>query len=85
MNATAGHRVLVVDDRPENIRLMQDILAPAGYTVLVASNGAAALQQAQATPPDLILLDVLMPGMDGYTVCSHLKQMEQPCKFRSFL
>ncbi|MBK9441300.1 MAG: response regulator [Comamonadaceae bacterium] len=76
MNTMTDPRVLVVDDRPANIRLMQSILEPAGYTVMLATNGELALQLAEGTPPDLILLDVLMPGMDGYIVCSRLKQME---------
>ncbi|MFZ4626676.1 MAG: response regulator, partial [Rhodoferax sp.] len=76
MNTMAGHRVLVVDDKPENIRLMVAILKPAGYEVLAATNGHSALLLALTSPPDLILLDVLMPDMDGYAVCSRLKQTE---------
>ena len=65
--------VLVVDDTPGNIDILREILAPA-YRVKVAANGARALEiAAQAEPPDLILLDIMMPGMDGYEVIRRLK------------
>jgi len=64
--------VLVVDDTPQNLQLISDLLAPR-YRVRVAPSGDRALQIAQATPPDLILLDVLMPEPDGYEVCRRLK------------
>ena len=64
---------LVVDDAPANIRVVNEILHPK-YKVRIATNGAKALELAAATPPpDLILLDVIMPEMDGYAVCDHLK------------
>ena len=65
--------VLVVDDTPGNIDILREILAPA-YRVKVAANGARALEiAAQEDPPDLILLDIMMPGMDGYEVIRRLK------------
>jgi class 3 adenylate cyclase len=64
--------VLVVDDTPQNLSLMRDLLE-AHYTVKLAPTGARALEIAFATPPDLILLDIMMPGMDGYEVCRTLK------------
>src|SRR5947209_1495288 len=65
--------VLVVDDAPSNIRVVNEILHNS-YKIRVATSGAKALELAQATPgPDLILLDVVMPEMDGYEVCSRLK------------
>lgn len=69
--------VLVVDDGPKNIKLMEGILVPAGYTVISADNGAMALQMARDALPDLILLDVMMPGMDGFAVCQQLKDNEK--------
>lgn len=69
--------ILIVDDAPKNIKLMEGILVPAGYTVISADNGAMALEMAQSAQPDLILLDVMMPGMDGFTVCQHLKEAEK--------
>ena len=64
--------ILVVDDTPQNLSLMSDLLE-ANYTVKLAPNGARALKIATATPPDLILLDIMMPEMDGYEVCRTLK------------
>src|SRR5499427_813435 len=65
--------VLVVDDAPANIRVVNEILR-SSYRVRVATSGAKALELANESPgPDLILLDVVMPGMDGYEVCGRLK------------
>ena len=65
--------VLVVDDTPDNLSLMSSLLKPT-YQVKLANNGAKALQLAQSdSPPDLILLDIMMPDMDGYEVCQALK------------
>ena len=68
-----GDVVLVVDDVPENISLLHDALDEAGYTVLVATNGEDALQRARKSLPDVILLDALMPGMDGFEVARRMK------------
>src|SRR5512145_429776 len=64
--------VLVVDDTPTNLSLLSNILKDR-YHIKVANNGAKALELAFAAPPDLILLDVMMPEMDGYEVCRQLK------------
>ena len=65
--------ILVVDDTPDNLTLMSGLLKDR-YRVKVANNGARALKIAESdTPPDLILLDIMMPEMDGYEVCRHLK------------
>ena len=65
--------VLVVDDEPSNIDLIKGIL-PGGFKVKAATRGAVALKIAQkAPPPDIILLDVMMPEMDGYEVCRQIK------------
>jgi PAS domain S-box-containing protein len=66
-------RILVVDDEATNLRLLQSILAREGYAVRAAPNGKSALQFIQLEPPDLILLDVLMPEMNGFEICQHLK------------
>lgn len=67
------NKILVVDDTPENIYLLIDVLGDE-YTIIVASNGPSALEMARIEPvPDIILLDVKMPGMDGYEVCRQLK------------
>ncbi|WP_153160291.1 response regulator transcription factor [Zoogloea sp. 1C4] len=65
--------VLIVDDIPENLSLLHDALDEAGYTVLVATNGESALQRARHSVPDVILLDAVMPGMDGFEVARRLK------------
>lgn len=67
------HIVLVVDDVPENLSLLHDALDEAGHTVLVATNGEAALQRARQSLPEVILLDAVMPGMDGFEVARRLK------------
>ncbi|GJJ04202.1 DNA-binding response regulator [Duganella rhizosphaerae] len=68
-----GDVVLVVDDVPENLAVLHDALDESGYTVLVANNGATALQRAAEAQPDIILLDAVMPGMDGFETCRQLK------------
>ena len=65
--------ILVVDDTPENIRLLSNILLNQGYAVRQAINGTTALKAAQTLLPDLILLDINMPDMNGYEVCERLK------------
>ncbi|MBL8472643.1 MAG: diguanylate cyclase [Rhodocyclaceae bacterium] len=76
MNPATGKRayLLIVDDTPTNIQLLAEALSTQ-YKIRFATNGPKALQMAdQAEPPDLILLDVMMPGMDGYEVCRKLKE-----------
>ncbi|TAK96183.1 MAG: response regulator transcription factor [Aquabacterium sp.] len=65
--------VLIVDDVPDNLSLLHDALDDEGYTVLVATHGEAALQRASQAVPDIILLDAIMPGMDGFEVARRLK------------
>jgi DNA-binding NtrC family response regulator len=69
-------RILIVDDVPANLNVLGDALEPEGYEILVARSGEAALDSAQRNRPDLILLDVMMPGMDGFETCRRLKAME---------
>jgi diguanylate cyclase (GGDEF)-like protein/PAS domain S-box-containing protein len=66
-------RILVVDDTPANLRLLMDMLGEHGYLVHPASGGEPALRFVQSNLPDLILLDIMMPGMDGFQVCERLK------------
>ncbi len=66
-------RILVVDDAPRNIRVMEATLAPRGYTIDGVTSGAGALLKIATEPPDLVLLDVVMPEMDGYEVCRRLR------------
>ncbi|MEG4812376.1 response regulator [Microcoleus sp. F8-D3] len=65
--------ILVVDDTPDNLRLLSTMLSDKGYKVRGVINGQMALKAARSTPPDLILLDISMPQMNGYEVCQHLK------------
>ncbi len=67
-------RILVVDDTPSNVKLLADVLGARGYAVLTAASGAAALETIKREPPDLVLLDVMMPGMSGYEVCRTLRE-----------
>ena len=72
VQASKGN-ILIVDDTPANLRLLSEMLAGQGYHVRPVPDGSLALAAVQAQPPDLILLDIRMPGMDGYTVCENLK------------
>ena len=65
--------VLIVDDVPDNLAVLHDALDTAGYTVLVATDGAGALQRAAQADPDIVLLDAVMPGIDGFEVARRLK------------
>lgn len=66
--------ILVADDDPQLLRLLQRNLGFEGYRVLTASNGQQALKQIEAHAPDLVLLDVMMPKMDGFTVCQRVRE-----------
>ena len=71
--AAGAADILVVDDTPANLHLLGSMLGKFGYSIRPASTGSLALRAAQRQPPDLILLDVMMPEMDGYEVCLQLK------------
>jgi signal transduction histidine kinase len=73
----AGAKILVVDDIPENVRLLEAVLVPRGYQVFPATSGEEAMRLVEEHDPDLVLLDVVMPGMDGYTVCRNLRANEE--------
>jgi DNA-binding response OmpR family regulator len=69
----SGAKILTVDDVPANLDVLSQALESDGYNVLVATSGEVALQVAKQTSPDLILLDVMMPGIDGFETCRRLK------------
>lgn len=69
----ANGTVMIVDDTPGNLALLSDTLSEAGYRVLVATDGLAALEQIDYLKPDIILMDVVMPGIDGFETCRRLK------------
>ena len=68
--------LLVVDDIPDNLRLLLNFLGKQGFKVLIGQDGKEAINTAEFAQPDLILLDVMMPGMDGFEVCKTLKNNE---------
>jgi adenylate cyclase len=65
--------ILVVDDLPQNVRLLEAVFVPRGYTILAAGSGREALERVAANPVDLVLLDIVMPEMDGYECCRALR------------
>jgi adenylate cyclase len=70
---TGPAKVLVVDDTPHNVKLLADLLAVKGYGVATATNGEEALAKVASEAPDLVLLDIMMPGLSGYDVCKRLR------------
>jgi len=75
--ASIAGDILVVDDNPQNLTMLIDMLTARGHKVRPALNGKLALAIVQAAPPDLILLDVMVSEMDGYQICQKLKDNEQ--------
>lgn len=73
-NSVVKDRILVVDDSPDNVFLIQAILEEEGYQVSTASDGFSALELIEESPPDLLLLDVMMPGMDGFEVTQKVRE-----------
>ncbi|KAF3981762.1 MAG: response regulator [Methylococcales symbiont of Hymedesmia sp. n. MRB-2018] len=77
MTANSGltkETILIVDDTPGNLAVLSDMLSDYGYRVLVATDGISALEQVKHLQPDIILLDVIMPGIDGFETCHRLKK-----------
>ena len=72
--STKTYRILVVDDSADNLFLVQSILEEEGYDITLAANGAASLLQVEQSPPDLVLLDVMMPEMDGLEVTKRIRE-----------
>jgi class 3 adenylate cyclase len=70
---SAPAKILVVDDTPQNVKLLADLLAAKGYAVSTAVDGTTALAKLAADSPDLVLLDVMMPGLSGYEVCARIR------------
>jgi two-component system alkaline phosphatase synthesis response regulator PhoP len=76
---TEKRKILVVDDEPDFCSIVQVQLEKEGFDVDVAYNGVEGLEKVHASPPDAIVLDVMMPEMDGYEVCKKLKADEKCC------
>lgn len=74
LTTSARSDILVVDDAPQNVRLLEAVLTSSGYSVRAASSGSEALEQLTREPPDLVLLDIQMPGMNGYEVCRRIRE-----------
>lgn len=74
MFVTPQAKILVVDDTPRNVKLLADVLGVKGYAVVTAASGPEALEQIEKEKPDLVLLDVMMPGMSGYEVCQKIRE-----------
>ena len=72
-----GDVVLIVDDVPDNLAVLSDLLGEAGYVVLVATDGERAIETARRVVPDVILLDAVMPGLDGFETCRRLKAADE--------
>lgn len=72
--------ILIVDDNQNNLKVLCDAIADSGWEILVANDGESAIEQAQYAHPDLILLDVMMPGIDGFDTCQHLKSNSLTCE-----
>ncbi|MGE5655504.1 MAG: PAS domain S-box protein [Actinomycetota bacterium] len=76
---TTKAEILVVDDHPENLHFLYALLTKRGYQVRTAVNGSLAVAECRSVPPDVVLLDILIPGISGYEVCSSLKADAQTC------
>lgn len=76
MTAATEATIMIIDDEPENLRMLEVLLTRQGYAVRLFPGGQEALESAQTQPPDLILLDIRMPAMDGFEVCSRLKPID---------
>lgn len=76
--ATSAGRILVVDDQPVNLRVVSSLLSRQGYEVVLAGSGDEALARYQELPPDLVLLDMIMPGMDGFDLLKALQSLPGP-------
>ena len=79
MEAQHQNLIFIVDDHPSNIQLLSDFLKDSGFRVLVAKDGESAIKKLEKISPDLILMDVMMPGIDGWETCRRLKSSPSTC------
>ena len=75
-----NRRILVIDDDPDFLEATRAVLESQPYQVILALGGEAGLSQARSHPPDLVLLDIIMPGLDGFEVCRRLKEDPDLCR-----
>lgn len=73
-------RILIVDDEPNIVVSLEFLFTEAGYELAIATDGESALQQAEAFRPHIVLLDVMLPGIDGFEVCRQLRALREPPK-----
>ena len=73
-----GATLLIVDDKPQNLRLVSDFLAEQGFELMLSRSGTQALEKVRMEPPDLVLLDLRMPEMDGFEVCRRAVRRAPP-------
>ncbi|MBD2092580.1 hybrid sensor histidine kinase/response regulator [Microcoleus sp. FACHB-1515] len=76
-DSNSNGTILIIDDTPDNLRFLSELLTKAGYEVRKVINGELGIESALVEPPDLILLDIRMPGIDGYEVCDRLKHSDR--------
>ncbi|NJL60438.1 MAG: response regulator [Desulfobacteraceae bacterium] len=74
--------VLIIDDSPTNLRILLKYLKTSGFDVIVAESGEKGLSELEKSPPDIILMDVMMPGIDGFETCKRLKKKRKIKRFR---
>ena len=79
MEKTEDLSILIVDDTPANLRILSHVFEDRGYRVRIANSGKRALEAIDSNPPDLILLDIMMPELSGYEVCKRLKSQARTC------
>ena len=84
VDASIAGDIMIVDDNPANLKLLEDMLRQQGHEVCSFPRGRLALARRRWNPPDLILLDINMPEMNGYEVCERLKSIETPPASPSF-
>jgi two-component system, NtrC family, sensor kinase len=82
-NSTTGF-ILIVDDTPNNLAVMSETLTDAGFDIATALDGERALEQVKYSEPDLILLDIMMPGIDGFETCQRIKANPATCDIPVF-
>lgn len=75
MDSIINHNILIVEDNSYDVKMLETVLQPKGYTIVVTSSGTEALDYLASNTPDLILLDIMMPGMDGLETCKKLKKL----------
>jgi len=78
--ATIAKRILIIEDDPSFSRAINHIVEKEGYDVSTASNGMTGLRMVKDSPPDLLILDVMLPGLDGFEICSRLRNDEPTAK-----